>query len=146
MAELTDPASGKPLVLRVEITAEGGGSVSVPALEAGLRALADRPSPSTSAPDVEDLTRREGELERRQRAPVDAERPLPADGRDDRPRRVAQPRAAARRYRIEHSDALRDDLWTNTITGDNRDPEWHRLQDIRRLIEKDSAAPADTTT
>src|SRR5919204_36041 len=37
MAELTDPPSGKPLVLRVEISAEGG-ELSVPALEAGLRA------------------------------------------------------------------------------------------------------------
>jgi uncharacterized protein (DUF3084 family) len=77
MAELTDPASGKPLVLRVEITAEGGGSVSVPALEAGLRAFADRPSPSTSAADagaVEELTRREAELERRQQRLDEAER------------------------------------------------------------------------
>src|SRR5437762_10351939 len=49
MAELTDPPSGKPLVLRVEISAENGGSLSVPALEAGLLALAPAVAP-VSAP------------------------------------------------------------------------------------------------
>src|SRR5205807_473916 len=71
MAEPTDPPSGKPLVLRVEISAEGGGTLSVPALEAGLRAFADRPKPvePPHTPDrsvVAELTQRESELERRQ--------------------------------------------------------------------------------
>ena len=63
MAELTDPPSGKPLVLRVEISAEGG-ALSVPALEAGLRALAPAPASAPAALD-EELERREAELERR---------------------------------------------------------------------------------
>ena len=62
MAELTDPPSGKPLVLRVEISAEGG-ELSVPALEAGLRALA--PTPAAAPVHDEELERREAEVERR---------------------------------------------------------------------------------
>src|ERR687886_302356 len=67
MAELTDPSSGKPLVLRVEISAEGGGTLSVPALEAGLRALAPAAPPPApvAAPVREDaLETREAEFER----------------------------------------------------------------------------------
>ena len=76
MAELTDPPSGKPLVLRVEISAEGGGTLSVPALEAGLRALAPPPAPApTAVPDAE-LERREAELERRATKLDEAERRL----------------------------------------------------------------------
>jgi exonuclease VII large subunit len=76
MAELTDPASGKPLVLRVEISAEGGGTLSVPALEAGLRALAPPPAPAPAAvPDAE-LERRTAELERRATKLDEAERRL----------------------------------------------------------------------
>jgi exonuclease VII large subunit len=77
MAELTDPASGKPLVLRVEISAEGGGTLSVPALEAGLRALAPPPpAPAPAAvPDAE-LERRAAELERRATKLDEAERRL----------------------------------------------------------------------
>ena len=76
MAELTDPASGKPLVLRVEISAEGGGTLSVPALEAGLRALAPPPAPPPAAvPDAE-LERRAAELERRATKLDEAERRL----------------------------------------------------------------------
>jgi hypothetical protein len=74
MAELTDPPSGKPLVLRVEISAEGG-ALSVPALEAGLRALAPAPVPAPSVPDDE-LERREAELERRAAKLDEAERRL----------------------------------------------------------------------
>ena len=73
MAELTDPPSGKPLVLRVEISAEGGGTLSVPALEAGLRALA--PAPAPVVPD-EELERRTAELERRAAKLDEAERRL----------------------------------------------------------------------
>src|SRR5439155_5229905 len=74
MAELTDPPSGKPLVLRVEISAEGGGTLSVPAVEAGLRALAPAPAP-VSVPD-EELERRAAELERRATKLDEAERRL----------------------------------------------------------------------
>src|SRR5207244_11079868 len=74
MAELTDPPSGKPLVLRVEISAEGGGTLSVPALEAGLRALAPAPAP-VPVPD-EELERRTAELERRAAKLDEAERRL----------------------------------------------------------------------
>src|ERR687886_812915 len=63
MAELTDPASGKPLVLRVEISAEGGGTLSVPALEAGLRALAPAPTPAPPPVRDEELETREAEFE-----------------------------------------------------------------------------------
>ena len=73
MAELTDPPSGKPLVLRVEISAEGG-ALSVPALEAGLRALAP-PAPAPAVHD-EELERRETELERRAEKLDEAERRL----------------------------------------------------------------------
>jgi predicted nucleic acid-binding Zn-ribbon protein len=76
MAELTDPPSGKPLVLRVEISAENGGSLSVPALEAGLRALAPAVAPvSAPAPD-EELERRKAELERREARLEETERRL----------------------------------------------------------------------
>ena len=68
MAELTDHPSGTPLVLRVEISAENGGSLSVPALEAGLRALAP-------ARDHE-VERRAAELERRHAKLDEAERRL----------------------------------------------------------------------
>jgi exonuclease VII large subunit len=74
MAELTDPPSGKPLVLRVEISAEGG-ALSVPALEAGLRALAPAPAPASVVPD-EEFERREAELERRAAKLDEAERRL----------------------------------------------------------------------
>src|ERR687887_144008 len=73
MAELTDPPSGKPLVLRVEISAEGG-ELSVPALEAGLRALA--PTPAAAPVADEELERREAELERRAAKLDEAERRL----------------------------------------------------------------------
>ena len=81
MAEPTDPPSGKPLVLRVESSAEGGGTLSVPALEAGLRAFADRPKlvepPHTPDPSVvAELTQRESELERRQARLDEAEQRL----------------------------------------------------------------------
>jgi chromosome segregation ATPase len=59
MAELTDHPSGTPLVLRVEISAESGGSLSVPALEAGLRALA----PARDHEAERRLNERELELE-----------------------------------------------------------------------------------
>jgi uncharacterized protein (DUF3084 family) len=72
MAELTDPPSGKPLVLRVEISAEGGGELSVPALEAGLRALTPAPA---AVPD-DKLTHRSEELERRQTRLEERERRL----------------------------------------------------------------------
>src|ERR671931_2074434 len=65
MAELTDPSSGKPLVLRVEISTEGGGTLSLPALEAGLRALAPPPAPAPPPAHDEELERRRAELERR---------------------------------------------------------------------------------
>ena len=81
MAELTDPPSGKPLVLRVEISAEGGGTLSVPTLEAGLRAFADRPRPvePPHTPDpsvVAELAQRKAELERRQARLDEAEQRL----------------------------------------------------------------------
>ena len=53
MAELTDPPSGKPLVLRVEISAEDGAALSLPSLV-----------PAAPAHDGE-LERRAEELERR---------------------------------------------------------------------------------
>jgi len=68
MAELTDPPSGKPLVLRVEISAEGGATLSLPTL-----------APSAPAPDHardEELERRAGELERRAAKLDEAERRL----------------------------------------------------------------------
>ena len=68
MAELTDPASGKPLVLRVEISAEGGATLSLPSLV-----------PSVAPPDPardEALERRADELERRAAKLDDAERRL----------------------------------------------------------------------
>jgi hypothetical protein len=71
MAELTDPPSGKPLVLRVEISAEGGGELSLPALDAGLRALA----PARPARD-EEAERRAAELERREEKLDELERRL----------------------------------------------------------------------
>jgi chromosome segregation ATPase len=55
MAELTDPPSGKPLVLRVEISAEGGATLSLPTLTSAA------PAPVHD----EELERREAELERR---------------------------------------------------------------------------------
>src|ERR671938_991619 len=72
MAELTDHPSGKPLVLRVEISAESGGTLSVPALEAGLRALAPAPAPARD----EELERRAAELERREARLDETERRL----------------------------------------------------------------------
>jgi hypothetical protein len=66
MAELTDPPSGKPLVLRVEISAEGGATLSLPTL-----------APATPAPVAdEELERREAELERRAAKLDEAERRL----------------------------------------------------------------------
>src|SRR5207247_1344419 len=49
MAEQPDPARGQPLGLRVEISAEGGGSLLVSALRAGLRARAPPPAPPPAA-------------------------------------------------------------------------------------------------
>jgi hypothetical protein len=55
MAELTDHPSGKPLVLRVEISAENGATLSLPALV-----------PAAPAPERDDeVERRAEELERR---------------------------------------------------------------------------------
>src|SRR2546423_4081454 len=68
MAELTDPPSGKPLVLRVEISAEGGATLSLPTL-----------APEAPAPDHardEELERRARELERRAAKLDEAERRL----------------------------------------------------------------------
>jgi chromosome segregation ATPase len=68
MAELTDPPSGKPLVLRVEISAEGGATLSLPSLV-----------PAAAPPDPardEALKRRAEELERRAAKLDDAERRL----------------------------------------------------------------------
>ena len=65
MAELTDPPSGKPLVLRVVISAEGG-ALSVPALEAGLRSLAPVPAPTPAVAD-EELERRAAKLDEAER-------------------------------------------------------------------------------
>ena len=56
MAELTDHPSGTPLVLRVEISAEDGATLSLPALMAA--------APTAPAHD-EELERRSAELERR---------------------------------------------------------------------------------
>jgi len=70
MAELTDPPSGKPLVLRVEISAEGGATLSLPALVAG--AAAPPPAPGHD----EELERRAAELERRAVKLDEAERRL----------------------------------------------------------------------
>jgi chromosome segregation ATPase len=64
MAELTDPPSGKPLVLRVEISAEGGAALSLPALV-----------PAEPARN-EELERRAAELERRASKLDEAERRL----------------------------------------------------------------------
>jgi DNA repair exonuclease SbcCD ATPase subunit len=64
MAELTDPPSGKPLVLRVEISAEGGATLSLPSL-----------APAAPAHD-EELERRSAELERRAAKLDEAERRL----------------------------------------------------------------------
>jgi hypothetical protein len=66
MAELTDPPSGKPLVLRVEISAEGGATLSLPTLAPGA------PAPVHD----EELERREAELERRAAKLDEAERRL----------------------------------------------------------------------
>ena len=68
MAELTDPPSGKPLVLRVEISAEGGATLSLPALLSG----AEAPAPAQD----EELERRSAELERRGARLDEAERRL----------------------------------------------------------------------
>jgi predicted nucleic acid-binding Zn-ribbon protein len=64
MAELTDPPSGKPLVLRVEISAENGATLSLPSLV-----------PAAPAHD-EELERRAAELERRASKLDEAERRL----------------------------------------------------------------------
>ena len=64
MAELTDPPSGKPLVLRVEISAENGATLSLPALV-----------PAAPAHD-EELERRAAELERRAAKLDESERRL----------------------------------------------------------------------
>jgi hypothetical protein len=72
MAELTDHPSGEPLVLRVEISTESGGTLSVPALEAGLRALAPAPAPAMD----EEVERRAAALERREAKLDDVERRL----------------------------------------------------------------------
>ena len=69
MAELTDPPSGKPLVLRVEISAEGGATLSLPAL------MAAAPAPASPAHD-EELERRAAELERRAAKLDESERRL----------------------------------------------------------------------
>lgn len=66
MAELTDPPSGKPLVLRVEISAEGGATLSLPSL------VPAAPAPAHD----EDLERRAAELERRGAKLDEAERRL----------------------------------------------------------------------
>jgi chromosome segregation ATPase len=71
MAELTDPPSGKPLVLRVEISAEGGATLSLPSLVAA----AATPAASDPARDAE-LGRRAEELERRAAKLDEAERRL----------------------------------------------------------------------
>jgi exonuclease VII large subunit len=76
MAELTDPPSGKPLVLRVEISTENGGTLSVPALEAGLRALAPAVAPAPVSMPDEELERRAAELERRETRLEETERRL----------------------------------------------------------------------
>ena len=57
MAELTDPPSGKPLVLRVEISAEGGATLSLPSLVP--------PAPTPAPERDEELERRATELDRR---------------------------------------------------------------------------------
>jgi chromosome segregation ATPase len=64
MAELTDPPSGKPLVLRVEISAEGGATLSLPSLVEAAPA------------HDEGLERRAAELERRAAKLDEAERRL----------------------------------------------------------------------
>jgi chromosome segregation ATPase len=69
MAELTDPPSGKPLVLRVEISAEGGATLSLPTL------VPSAPAPPDHARDGE-LERRAEELERRASKLDEAERRL----------------------------------------------------------------------
>ena len=68
MAELTDPPSGKPLVLRVEISAEDGATLSLPSLVAAAPA----PAPAHD----EELERRTAELERRAVKLDEAERRL----------------------------------------------------------------------
>jgi hypothetical protein len=68
MAELTDPPSGKPLVLRVEISAEGGAALSLPALLSAVPA----PAPAHD----EELERRTAELERRAAKLDESERRL----------------------------------------------------------------------
>ena len=66
MAELTDPPSGKPLVLRVEISAEGGTTLSLPSLLAAV--------PAPAPVHDEELERRAAELERRTAKLDEAER------------------------------------------------------------------------
>jgi chromosome segregation ATPase len=68
MAELTDPPSGKPLVLRVEISAEGGATLSLPS----LLSAAEAPAPAHD----EELERRATDLERRAVKLDEAERRL----------------------------------------------------------------------
>jgi chromosome segregation ATPase len=67
MAELTDPPSGKPLVLRVEISAENGATLSLPSLVSA--------TPAAPAHD-EEHERRTAELERRAERLDEAERRL----------------------------------------------------------------------